>query len=136
VSFEEIMRIDPEFILLGNFRRDKYVVPQSLYNKLEWQPLRAVQLRHIYLMPVHSFYNWPFDVPLLIQWMIDVFHPDDTPSEIRMAYQEIYREIYHYNLTTEEVDQALFMKENCGSAGYERFARDHGSCLLARPAGG
>ena len=40
------------------------------------------------------------------------------------------------NLTTEEVDQALFMKENCGSAGYERFARDHGSCLLARPAGG
>jgi len=134
VDFEQIYRLDPDIILLHYFGNS--LVPQRLYDDPRWQPVRAVHDHRVYHMPMNFLDNVAVDEPLILTWLTEILHPEMMPRLTRAAYREAYTQVYHYDLTDDEIDRALFMKENCGSAGYERFARDHGNCLLARLTGG
>ncbi len=121
VNVEEIYRLNPNVILLGHIGNNDGVVPADLYEEKQWAALDAVRNRRVYLLPIHSFYNWPVDAPLLVEWMRDTLHPDDYPAAIRSSYRRTYDELYHYNLSESEIDKALFVAENRASAGYDRF---------------
>lgn len=126
MDFEQIYRFDPEIILL---RYDEHgPVPQRLYDDPRWRPVRAVRNRRVYLMPMTFLDNIAVDEPLLLRWLAEIFHPDALPRMTRAAYRDTYAQIYNYDLTDDEIDQALFMKENCASEGYERFSRDQERC--------
>lgn len=67
--------------------------------------------------------NEPVEDPLLIEWMAEVFYPDIMPRRLREEYKETYWDVYHYHISDDEIDKAIFLDENCRSAGYERFVR-------------
>jgi iron complex transport system substrate-binding protein len=129
---EQILRFDPDVIVMPSFRGE--AAPKRLYGDPTWQALRAVRQRRVYLMPESSSFNFPVDETLLLTWLAELLHPS-LPLVTRAAYREIYAQAYHYELGDDEIDQSLFMKENCNSVGYERFAREQGDCLSAPPAG-
>lgn len=122
-SPEVILRLDPDFIVMRAFTDED--VPKRLYDDPQWQALRAVRQRRVYLMPLISspLLNVPVDETLLLTWLAEVLHPS-LPHMIRAAYRGIYARTYRYDLSDDEIDEALFLKENAGSAGYERFARE------------
>ncbi|MGO8845836.1 MAG: ABC transporter substrate-binding protein [Methylocella sp.] len=117
---EEILRLDPDFIVMPAFTDE--AAPKRLYDDPLWQALPSVRQRRVYLMPVNLIFNVPVDETLLLTWLAEVLHPS-LPPMTRAAYREIYAQVYHYDLSDEEIDDALFLKENAGSAGYDRFAR-------------
>jgi len=119
LDFEQFYRLNPDVIIIGYYKDGP--IPQMLYDDPLWQPVRAVHDRHVYLMPMNFLDNIAVDEPLLLTWLAEIFHPDSMPRMTRAAYREAYAQVYHYDLTDDEIDHALFFKENSASAGYERF---------------
>lgn len=122
IGIEQLIKMDPEVIILI----PSWSVPsnpQALYDDPLWQPIRAAQHRRVYLMPAVSSFNQPVDEQLTLSWMREIFHPTSTSRTTRQLYRDVYQNIYRYDLSDEEIDQALFLKENIVSAGYERFTR-------------
>jgi len=118
-DFEQIYRLDPEVIILPYY--DGGPIPQTLYSDRFWRPIRAVRDHRVYLTPVHFSDNIAVDEPLLLTWLAEIFHPNSMPHMTRAAYWQAYAQVYHYDLTDDEIDHALFFEENGASAGYERF---------------
>jgi iron complex transport system substrate-binding protein len=67
--------------------------------------------------------NEPVEDPLLLGWMAEVFYPDIMPRNLRDEYKESYQEVYHYSISDDEIEKAIYLVENRRSAGYERFER-------------
>jgi len=124
VDAEEILRFDPDVIVIPSFSDE--AAPGLLYSDPRWQALRAVHQRRIYLMPVSSLFNAPVDETLLLIWLGEVLHPS-LSRMTRAAYHKSYARAYYYDLSDDEIDDALFMKENAESVGYARFARETGA---------
>lgn len=120
-GFEEIIRYDPEVILLDPPVDAHSPVPQTLYAAPAWRPLRAVRNRRVYVMPRHLMNNPAVDEPLLVTWLTEILHPSATPRTTRAAYRDRYRRAYGYEMTDREIDEILFVAENSLSSGYERF---------------
>ncbi len=118
---EEILRYDPDVIVMPALAND--AVPKQLYDDPQWQALRAVRQKRVYRMPVNSAFNVPVDETLVLNWLAEILHPT-LPHATRTAYREIYAQAYHYDLSDDEIDDALFVRENAGSAAYERFTRE------------
>lgn len=125
VDLEQLLVLDPDIILLNSGPGDD--LPQNIYTRPEWESLRAVRERRVYKMPVYSYMNAvinaPVEDPLLLLWMAELFYPDKMPRKLRSEFKETYRNIYQYDISDEEIDSAIFLKENLCSAGYERFSR-------------
>lgn len=123
VDLEQLLLLDPDIILLNSGPAEDF--PRDIYARPEWQSLRAVRDRRVYKMPVYSYINAvvnaPAEDPLLLLWMAELFYPGQMPRGLRDEFREIYKNIYHYDITEEEIDRAIFLRENLGSAGYERF---------------
>jgi hypothetical protein len=73
-------------------------------------------------MPNTSILNEPVDHTLALIWLAEILHPS-LPHMTRAAYREIYAQAYHHDLTDAEIDAALYVGANSGSAGYARFSR-------------
>lgn len=129
VNLEQLLALDPEIIVLDpNVMMSPYAsshdtTPLDVYKMPECQMLRAVKTRRVYQLPMHSYTNESIEDPLLLSWMAEIFHPEQTPHRLRDVYRETYQTIYGYALTDDEIDRALFLSENSRSEGYERFAR-------------
>lgn len=127
INLEQILALDPEILLLDpNVMMSPYasnhdVTPEEIYKMPECQVLQAVKNRRVYMLPQHSYTNESIEDPLILSWMAEVFYPEQAPHRLRGVYREAYRQIYGFNISDEEIDRALFLKENRGSAGYERF---------------
>lgn len=122
-GLEEIIRYDPEVILLPSPDGIRTSTPQTLYETPAWQPLRAIRNRRVYIMPRHFTNNLAVDELLLMTWLAEILHPDSMPQMIRVTFREIYGMVYAYELTDDEIDEALFMDQNCQSYGCARFRR-------------
>jgi iron complex transport system substrate-binding protein len=120
---EELISLDPDIILLMSYEDDVYF-PQSIYQNAEYRSLRAVRDHRVYKMPSGgSRMEGPVEEPLLLLWMAELFHPTNMPRRLRNELKETYQEVYRYELSDDEIDRTLFLKENMLSVGYDRFAR-------------
>jgi iron complex transport system substrate-binding protein len=117
---EEILLYDPDVIVSPGIDDDDNL--SGIYGNPIWQTLRAVRDKRVYLMPLASAFNEPVDHTLALIWFAEILHPS-LPHMTRAAYREIYAQAYHHDLTDAELDAALYVAANSGSAGYERFLR-------------
>lgn len=79
ITMEEILRINPDIILLSNF--DSFV-PDDLYeNRIagqDWSNVKAVQNHRVYKVPM-GIYRWDapgVETPLMMEWLAAVMQPD------------------------------------------------------------
>ena len=121
-DLEQLMVMDPDVILFASNTDDKTTL-QEIVGRPEFEALRAVRERRIYKFPEHSFMNELVEDPILLTWMAEIFYPDTMPRRLREKYKETYQEIYHYAISDDEIDKAIYLEENRHSAGYERFVR-------------
>jgi len=128
---EELMLLDPDgAFVLCDISEDDCL--KNIYSDLRYGAIRAVRNHKLYRVPVYSFTNYFVEEPLLLRWCAEVLDPDVMPRRLREEYKETYQEVYHYSPSDDEIDKAIYMKENLQSAGYERFMRQADSLQDAR----
>ncbi len=120
-NLEQVLLLDPDIILLDSTLN--YTPPQMIYGQPEWLALKAVRMRRVYTIPLFMYYSAPIDDPLRLLWMAEIFYPDAMAHKLRDEFRETYRTVYHYAISDDEIDKAIFLKENISSAGYNRFVR-------------
>jgi iron complex transport system substrate-binding protein len=123
-DLEQFLLADPDTILFGFVPEDRTTMRQ-ITDRPEFQSLRAVREGRVYRLPQHTYMNEPVEDRLLLTWMAEVFYPDIMPHKLRDEYKETYREVYHYAISDDEIDKAIYLEENRSSAGYGRFARSN-----------
>jgi iron complex transport system substrate-binding protein len=119
LDVEQVLRWDPEIILLGNFDN---AVPQDLYSNPVWQPVSAVRNRRVYKVPLGG-YRWDppgQESPLMWHWLSDIAFPRQQ-SLLRDKVVEYFDFLYGHKPTAAELDKILWTTANAGSDHYGQF---------------
>ncbi len=119
LDIERLLLLDPDVILISS--RPDQPLPEALFARPEWQPLRAIQTRRVYSEPP-AFSNL-IAAPLYCRWLAELLHPDRLSPRLRELFQAYYLSDFNYAMSDAETDARLFLKENSRSAGYERFCK-------------
>ena len=123
ITMEEIMKEDPDIILLSNF--DDFTPHDFYKNTLpgqDWSQIKAVKNKQVYKVPI-GIYRWDapgVETPLMMQWMGKVIQPDVfSDLDFKGHFHDFYKEYFHYQLTKEDVEQILNEKANSDSLKIE-----------------
>ena len=119
LDVEQVLRWDPEVILLGNFDN---AMPQDIYSDPVWQSISAVRSRRVYKVPLGG-YRWDppgQESPLMWHWLSGIAFPE-ARSGLRAKVTEYFRFLYNHEPTSEELDKILWTSGNSGSADYQQF---------------
>jgi iron complex transport system substrate-binding protein len=119
LDVEQVLRWDPEVILLGNFDQ---AMPQDIYSDPVWQNVSAVRSRRVYKVPLGG-YRWDppgQESPLMWLWLSDIAYPR-ARSGLRGKVTEYFRFLYNHEPTAAELDKILWISGNSGSADYQQF---------------
>lgn len=119
LNVEQVLRWDPEVILLGNFDN---AMPQDIYSDPVWQSISAVRSRRVYKVPLGG-YRWDppsQESPLMWHWLSGIAFPG-ARSGLRAKVTEYFRFLYNHEPTPEELDKILWTSGNSGSADYQQF---------------
>jgi iron complex transport system substrate-binding protein len=119
LDVEQVLRWNPEVILLGNFDA---AMPQDIYSDPVWQSVSAVRSRRVYKVPLGG-YRWDppgQESPLMWHWLSDIAFPG-ARSGLRAKVTEYFRFLYNHEPTSQELDKILWTAGNNGSANYQQF---------------
>ncbi|MGF9662585.1 ABC transporter substrate-binding protein [Arthrobacter crystallopoietes] len=119
LDVEQVLRWDPEVILLGNFDG---ALPQDLYDDPVWRNVSAVRSRRVYKVPLGG-YRWDppgQESPLMWHWLGDIAFPRQQ-SGVRGKVAEYYKMLYDYEPTAADLDKILWTEQNRQSADYQQF---------------
>lgn len=119
LDVEQVIRWDPEIILLGNFDQ---AMPQDIYSDPVWQNIAAVRSRRVYKVPLGG-YRWDppgQESPLMWHWLSDIAFPQ-AQSGLRGKTIEYFRFLYNHEPTSAELDKILWTAGNSDSANYQQF---------------
>jgi len=119
INTEQLLRWNPEIILLGNFGPD---TPGAWYSEPTLASLRAVRDRRVYKVPIGG-YRW--DPPsqestLMWQWLAGLIHGTGAPG-LRSKIVEEYEFLYDNAPTDAQLDAVLQLDANSGSRDYVDF---------------
>lgn len=120
VSAEQLITWDPEVITLGGFDAR---TPAEVYADKSLASVSAVRNRRVYKAPLGG-YRWEVpcaESPLMWQWAAELYHPQLTGHTLRAAMAEKIAYLYNYEISEAQIDAALRMELNNGSAGYDVF---------------
>ena len=121
ITLEQVLAWNPQVILLGNFDA---ALPSDLYGDPRWQSVDAVKNHRVYRMPLGG-YRWDppsHESALGWIWLAGLLQPEREHTDLRKAMREWFVFLYNHQLTDDEIDGILFVKENRASAGYERYS--------------
>jgi iron complex transport system substrate-binding protein len=119
LDVEQVLRWDPEIILLGNFDN---ALPQDLYADPVWQTVSAVRNRRVYKVPLGG-YRWDppgQESPLMWHWLSDIAFPQQQ-SLLRNKVVEYFDFLYSHKPSAAELDRILWTTANAGSDHYRQF---------------
>jgi len=119
LDVEQVLRWDPEVILLGNFDQ---AMPQDIYSDPVWRNVSAVRSRRVYKVPLGA-YRWDppgQESPLMWLWLSDIAFPQ-ARSGLRGKVTEYFKFLYNHEPTAAELDKILWITGNSGSADYQQF---------------
>ncbi|MBT2533866.1 ABC transporter substrate-binding protein [Arthrobacter sp. ISL-48] len=119
LDVEQVLRWDPEIILLGNFDN---AMPQDLYSDPVWQTVSAVKNRRVYKVPLGG-YRWDppgQESPLMWHWLTDIVFPQEQ-SRLRNKVIEYFDFLYSHKPTAAELDKILWTAANGQSDHYQQF---------------
>ncbi|WP_454632599.1 ABC transporter substrate-binding protein [Bradyrhizobium cenepequi] len=120
ITIEQVLTWNPQVILLGNFDPE---MPSDLYNDPRWQGVDAVKNHRVYRMPLGG-YRWDppsHESALSWLWLAGLLQPERMREDLRKTMRDWFGFLYNHELTDEEIDGILFVKENAASVGYERY---------------
>ncbi|MGD0657744.1 MAG: ABC transporter substrate-binding protein [Syntrophorhabdales bacterium] len=126
---ERILAMDPDIIFLVGRSDDSRPAqsPQEFMRDPRWRGLKAVHEKRVYRMPgtgPGGLAGLIFQ-PIWVRWMAEIAHPDGMEPRTRHVLRERLMIEFGYRLTDDQIDVLLWMEENKGSAGYERFSRNY-----------
>jgi ABC-type Fe3+-hydroxamate transport system substrate-binding protein len=113
---ERILAMNPDIITSN---------PEDLYKDPRWRGLDAVRNRRVY-GGNYIFSGYVHDIdnlPLSARWQAEIFHPSRMSAQTREKIRAHYRESYGFEMSEEEIDELLRVRENAASQGYERFTQ-------------
>ncbi|MCU1520481.1 MAG: transporter substrate-binding protein [Arthrobacter sp.] len=119
LDVEQVLRWDPEVILLGNFDQ---AVPQDIYADAVWQNISAVRSRRVYKVPLGG-YRWDppgQESPLMWHWLSDIAYPQ-ARSGVRSKVTDYFQFLYKHVPAADEMDKILWTAANNESADYRQF---------------
>lgn len=119
LDVEQVLKWDPEVILLGNFDG---AMPEDIYSEPVWQSIAAVRERRVYKVPLGG-YRWDppgQESPLMWHWLSDIAYPR-AQSGLRSKVREYFRFLYDHEVTEDELNRILWTAANTGSANYQQF---------------
>jgi iron complex transport system substrate-binding protein len=119
LDVEQVLRWDPEIILLGNFDA---AMPQDIYSDPVWQNISAVRTRRVYKVPLGG-YRWDppgQESPLMWHWLSDIAYPQSR-SAVRNKAADLFQFLYNHAPTADELDTILWTAANNESADYRQF---------------
>jgi iron complex transport system substrate-binding protein len=121
---EGLLALDPDVIFLnaiGLITEE----PDTFYRQPVLRSIKAVRNQRIYKLPLagNRVEGISPDHDLYLEWIAEILYPDRIPARLRNMFKSIYQDVYHYSISDDEIDDALFVKENLASAGAERFVR-------------
>jgi iron complex transport system substrate-binding protein len=119
LDVEQVLRWDPDVILLGNFDQ---AMPQDIYSNPVWQTISAVRTRRVYKVPLGG-YRWDppgQESPLMWHWLTAIAFPQER-SALRGKVREYFQFLYGQEPSDDALDRILWVRENSGSANYQQF---------------
>lgn len=119
LEVEQVLRWDPEVILLGNFDP---AMPQDIYSDPVWQNVSAVRARRVYKVPLGG-YRWDppgQESPLMWHWLTDIAFPQER-SGLRSKVREYFQFLYNHEPSEDELNRILWTTANNESANYQQF---------------
>ncbi|AWT27397.1 Fe(3+)-citrate-binding protein YfmC [Corynebacterium provencense] len=120
VSVEQILKWDPEVILLSGFDES---TPEDIYSDPRLSEVSAVKNKRVYKNPLGA-YRWQVpsaESPLYWQWLNEVLYPDPD-TDLRDRMKSAFSDLYNYDISDREIDDVLRFDVNTGSADYDQFA--------------
>lgn len=114
ISIEELMTLNPQYIILGNSGFTSGGVSDNLNMAKGWNTLLAVMNDKVYKIPQLPF-NW-FDKPpsvnriLGIHWLISILYPDYKQEDIVIQTKEYFKLFYHVEIKEAEIRKMLGIK--------------------------
>lgn len=121
-NLERILELDPDILFLDSSGTGDLLLPADLYARPEWHAVRAVREQRVYKMPWLPGFSIPVEDPIRLQWLAEILYPK-LPIRTREEVKETFFSAYGYTIDEDDIDRMLFLSENFGSHGYERFAR-------------
>ncbi len=119
INFEQMLRWNPDYILLGNFANH---TPDQIYENImanqDWSSLKAVKNKHVYKIPM-GLYRWDppsTEAHLLLLWEAKMFHPELFKDiDLEQKTREFYKTIFNHELTSQELDMIFHADLNAHS---------------------
>lgn len=121
VDVEQLLRWNPDVILLGNFGPK---LPRDFYSDPALASLRAVRDRRIYKVPLGG-YRWDppsQESPLMWQWLAGLVQGSRAPG-LRDDVVRQYAFCYGVEPSAAQLDEILHTEENSDSRDYVDFGR-------------
>ncbi|WP_010244811.1 ABC transporter substrate-binding protein [Acetivibrio cellulolyticus] len=111
VSLEQLLKWNPEVIIVGYDKDAKEGFFKDIYKTAEWMSISAVKNKKVYAIPNKPF-DW-FDRPpsvnriIGVKWLAHLLYPEYVNLNIEEEVKEFYDKFYHKKLTDEEVNELL-----------------------------
>jgi iron complex transport system substrate-binding protein len=122
INIEQLMVWDPQTIILSCYGNNSF--PRTLFDDERFSTLTAVKEKRVYKAPCGvSRMEGLVEAPLFIDWLSEIFYPDQRPKSFRSKFAATYREFYGYEISDAEIDKTIWLNENSSSSGFDRFAR-------------
>jgi iron complex transport system substrate-binding protein len=106
VSAEQILQWNPEIIILAPYCQD---LEEEIASNVQYQDIAAVKTGAVYRMPKFIM-AWDMPVPETILgtlWLADTLYPEESDIDMPAEMRGFYRTFYGYEISDDEIGQAL-----------------------------
>jgi iron complex transport system substrate-binding protein len=111
VSLEQLLKWNPEVIIVGYDKDAKVGFFKDIYTSHEWENVKAVKDKKVYSIPNKPF-DW-FDRPpsvnriIGVKWLANLLYPEYIKLDIIAEVKGFYEKFYHKKLTDKEAGMLL-----------------------------
>lgn len=111
VSFEQLLKWDPEIIILSTDGDQSGELFNTIMGGGVWESLTAVKNNQVYEIP-NAPYDWINRPPSVnriigIRWLANLLYPEICEVDIKEEVEEFFSLFYQYDLSTDEIDSIL-----------------------------
>lgn len=120
---EQVAVWDPDVITLNDF--EDGLTPETIYADPILSLTKAARAKRVYKF-ARGGYRWEppsHESPLGWMWLANLLHPDAAAFDLRAEVKTAFKAIYDFDLTEDDIDGILRLKDNAGAAHYAQFAR-------------
>lgn len=108
VSMEQVLKWNPQFILVGKTTIDLY---SQIMTDPNWSKIQAVKEKKVYQIPSLPF-NWVDRPPsstraLGAEWLASVLYPDYVKFDVKSDTKEFYKKFFRIDLTDDQLNTVM-----------------------------